>query len=132
MTPDEFKKFQNTAAGRLPSNAHLFMGPVEADRAKPAAPRPLDHGPAVHESCPQGLEVDIILIALRRCLLDHHDAVAYACKPLTDAIAADLGVPDNDPRLHWQYHQLPIGPRKAEGVMVYIFCTASYEHPRSL
>lgn len=59
----------------------------------------------------------ISLTAFRRRLLDP-DAVAYACKPLTDAIASSLGVDDADPIVSWQYFQQQTKGR--EGVLVMI------------
>lgn len=38
-------------------------------------------------------------------LMDEHDNLRAACKPLVDAIAASLGVPDDDPRIRWQYSE---------------------------
>ena len=38
-------------------------------------------------------------------LMDEHDNLKAACKPLVDAIAASLGVPDDDPRIRWQYSE---------------------------
>lgn len=37
--------------------------------------------------------------------LDGHDNLASAFKGCVDGIAARLGVPDNDPRITWQYAQ---------------------------
>jgi hypothetical protein len=37
--------------------------------------------------------------------LDAHDNLPSALKHVVDAIATELGVPDNDPRITWQYAQ---------------------------
>lgn len=41
-----------------------------------------------------------------RRLMDDHDNLRASMKPLVDAIAERLGVPDNDPRLVWEYGQV--------------------------
>ena len=47
----------------------------------------------------------VTLIAMLRREFDAHDNLRAALKPLVDAIAASLGVPDNDRRVRWQYAQ---------------------------
>ena len=47
----------------------------------------------------------VTLIAMLRREFDAHDNLRASLKPLVDAIAASLGVPDNDRRLRWQYAQ---------------------------
>ena len=46
-------------------------------------------------------------------------------KPLRDAIAAELGMDDADPRIRWQYGQTET--RGAEGVLVMV--EAPHPHP---
>lgn len=45
------------------------------------------------------------LLALLRREFDAHDNLRASLKPLVDAIAGSLGVPDNDRRVRWQYSQ---------------------------
>ena len=47
----------------------------------------------------------VTLIAMLRREFDAHDNLRASLKPLVDAIAASLGVPDNDRRVRWQYAQ---------------------------
>lgn len=88
------------------------------DRAKRAPLQALDQGVQKPARSEEGIRWRIELITLRRRLLDAHDAVAYACKPLTDAIADRLGVSDNHPAIEWSYTQL--ATKGTEGVIVRI------------
>lgn len=98
-------------------NPHLFgVGAVEAHRSERASLQTLVRSLQKPKSRKDRVEVRIALIQFRRRLLDGHDAVAYSCKPLTDAIAQTLGVDDADKRLHWQYEQ--VLTKGAEGVAV--------------
>lgn len=45
------------------------------------------------------------LLAMLRREFDEHDNLRASLKPLVDAIAGSLGVPDNDRRVRWQYAQ---------------------------
>ena len=91
---------------------------LEAHGTEPAPARPLDRRGPQHQGGAGGVAVRITCIALRRRLLDRHDAVAFACKPLTDAIAKTLGVDDASPLLDWEYGQ--IVTRGRQGVLVKI------------
>lgn len=94
------------------------VGAVEANRPERPPIQTLDGRLQEPTGSEKGVAVSITVVAFRRRLLDAHDAVAYACKPLTDAIAESLGVDDADRRLHWEYHQLKTtGP---EGTIVLI------------
>ena len=53
----------------------------------------------------QVVVVVVTLIAMLRREFDAHDNLRASLKPLVDAIAASLGVPDNDRRVRWQYAQ---------------------------
>ena len=66
---------------------------------------------------PVGVGVRVALVAFRRRLLDP-DAVAFAFKPLTDAVARSLGVDDADQRVAWEWRQ--VETRGAEGVAVVV------------
>ena len=46
------------------------------------------------------------MVVQTRRLMDSHDNLRSSLKPLVDAIAERLGVPDNDPRLVWEYGQV--------------------------
>ena len=50
--------------------------------------------------------VRILMVVQTRRLMDSHDNLRSSLKPLVDAIAERLGVPDNDPRLVWEYGQV--------------------------
>ena len=54
---------------------------------------------------PSEVVVVVTMIAMLRREFDAHDNLRASLKPLVDAIAASLGVPDNDRRLRWQYAQ---------------------------
>lgn len=58
------------------------------------------------EAGAEGVEYSVAVVAFRRRLLDKHDNLASACKPLTDRITEWLGFDtDNHPRLHWEFLQ---------------------------
>lgn len=58
------------------------------------------------ESAARGVGFRVVLIQCRRRLLDEHDSMRFAVKPLVDAITSWLGFAhDNDPRLRWEYGQ---------------------------
>ena len=52
-----------------------------------------------------GPAVVVTLLAMLRREFDEHDNLRASLKPLVDAIAGTLGVPDNDKRVRWQYAQ---------------------------
>jgi hypothetical protein len=59
----------------------------------------------------------IQFVCLRRRLLDEHDNLRSALKPVVDRITERLGfAADNDERLQWEYHQ--IKTKGKEGVVV--------------
>jgi len=41
-------------------------------------------------------------------LLDSHDNLRTSLKPFVDRIAEHLGVEDSDPRIRWEYLQVPL------------------------
>jgi hypothetical protein len=94
------------------------LGTLETNGPKPAKARPLDDRPEKHQGGKEGVAIRITCVALRRRLLDGHDAVAFSMKPLTDAIARSLRMDDADPRLSWEYSQLRTDGE--QGVMVKI------------
>lgn len=91
------------------------LGGVEAGRAEQAPARALDGRVPERQVGAGSVGVRVVMVAYRRRLLDR-DAVAFACKPLTDAVAATLGVDDDDPRVEWEWRQ--VETRGAEGVSV--------------
>lgn len=97
-------------------NPALFgVGGVEAAGAKRPAVPALDRRQQELARGAESLGLVVSLVAHRRRLLDP-DAVAYSMKPLTDAVAAWLGVDDADSRVTWEWGQVRTdGP---EGVVV--------------
>lgn len=91
------------------------VGAVEAGRTEQAPARALDNGRTKRVGGSSGVAARVVLVAYRRRLLDR-DAVAFACKPLTDAVASTLGVDDDDPRVEWEWRQVQTDG--AEGVAV--------------
>jgi hypothetical protein len=107
-------------------NPHLYpaaagMGAVAADRAEPAPLRPLVQGKQERKARKRGVggraHLRVCIVQFRRRTLDP-DAVAAACKPLTDAVATSLGVDDADPRVEWEWSQVKTAGE--EGVLVKI------------
>lgn len=70
-------------------------------------------------SCRSKTEVVVTVVALRKRLMDGHDNLRFACKPIVDSLTALLGFDDDShPALIWQYGQIQtFGP---EGLMVHI------------
>jgi hypothetical protein len=93
------------------------VGGMEANRTKPASLPALERRKPKRPGGPARVAVRITLVALRHRLLDR-DAIAASMKPLTDAIAATLGIDDDDPRADWEWQQAKTNG--AEGVMVKI------------
>lgn len=95
-------------------NPHLFtLGGLETDRAESVAIRALEQSVQKPAGSSKSLAIRVVVVAFRSRLLDDHDARAYACKPLTDAIAQSLGLKDDtDARISWEYHQIKsqLGP----------------------
>lgn len=117
----KFNDLSETLKQRIRRDNPTVFGPVgrvETNSTKRTAVQALDSRVQKPESGTKGVGIRITLITLRKRLLDKHDAVAYACKPLTDAIAKSLGVDDNDKRLEWEY--LQVKTTGTEGVMVKI------------
>lgn len=54
----------------------------------------------------QGAVVRVGILCILPRLMDEHDNLRAGCKPLVDAIAASLGVPDNHPGVEWFYGQM--------------------------
>ena len=96
---------------------------VETTQPKLAPLPALVRGEQVAADGPRRVAVRVHLVQLRRRLLDAHDNLAFAAKPLVDAIAASLGVDDADPRIRWEYAQAKT--RGQEGVIVRM---EVYEH----
>lgn len=111
------KYFPGASQSTIRRNAGA-VGAVETNRPQRPSIPALDRSLQEPKGGKKGVEVCIRLIALRHRLLDEHDAVAYACKPLTDAIADTFGLKDDDKRLQWEYSQIPT--RGPEGTIVAI------------
>lgn len=110
LSPDLRKRIQ--AQIESEDNA---LGRVETNRAKLPPVGTLERSRKKQQGGSPCMVVS--LTTFRRRLLDP-DAVAYACKPLTDAIAQNIGVDDADSRVYWQHFQQQT--RGAEGVLVMI------------
>lgn len=110
------KGFCQHPDGSWSKRKHPPVGAVEASSAQPASLPALERRIKEQPSRARSL-VRVSLIACRRRLLDP-DAVAFSMKPLTDAIAATLGVDDADPRVEWEWHQIKTAGD--EGVLVKI------------
>ena len=123
MDTDEFKRLLERGWRRQPDGSYSrvpqpgpIVRPVETDRAEPDPLRTVARNGPRHQARTSRLargpdrersKVPVILVtltAIRRRLLDP-DAVAYACKPLTDAVAATLGIDDRDARVRWAWRQ---------------------------
>jgi len=116
MTREEFNRIlAKPAVAR--ANPHL-VGALEADRAQRPTVQALVPGVQKPACGTSGLAIRVTLIACRHRLLDAHDAVEYADKPLVDAIAATLGLDDADPAITWEYGQVRTSGE--EGVIVKI------------
>jgi hypothetical protein len=106
---------------RLARNAKQRTAPaldsVVPYSAEQTATRPLENRPKKREGSASGVRYRVALVAFRRRLLDP-DAVAFSCKPATDAIANWLGVDDADPRVEWEWTQVKSCGR--QGVLVKI------------
>ena len=68
-----------------------------------------------HSIAPEGYgsanRITVTLTRIATGLLDEHDNLRMAFKPTADAVAAWLGMKDNDPRIVWEYR-----PEKAPGL----------------
>mgnify|MGYP007069083806 CR=1 FL=1 len=106
----------------------VWCHPSRVRRVEACQPEP-DRGPALEREAPapesggsgvgarvierrvgtvrpsEAVVLVVTLIAMLRREFDAHDNLRAALKPLVDAIAASLGVPDNDRRVRWQYAQ---------------------------
>lgn len=109
------KYFPGASQSTIRRNAGA-VGAVETNRPQRPSIPALDR--SLQEPASRTPSLAIRLVAFRHRLLDEHDAVAYSCKPLTDAIADTLGVKDDDKRLRWEYSQIPT--RGPEGTIVAI------------
>lgn len=117
MTPALLKKlFPNASQACIARNIGA-VGAMETHGPEPAKTSTLDSRPQKQGRGKAGVVYRVSLVAVRKRLLDP-DAVAFACKPLTDAIAMTLGLDDADPRLVFEYSQTET--KGAEGVLVKI------------
>ena len=87
-------------------NPHLYplAGlPAKESQRTPAPALGRDH--AEQKRCKIRLRIRVDLIAMRRRLLDSDNLVG-SFKHVRDAIAAKIGIDDNDPRIEWHCHQI--------------------------
>ncbi len=112
------KGWTQDAAGRWTAprkGSRPAVGAVETGGSEPVEGRALDGGAPEQGRGSAGVGVRVSLLAYRRRLLDP-DAVAFSFKPLTDCIAASLGVDDADKSVAWEWEQ--VQTRGEEGVVV--------------
>lgn len=100
-------------------NAALFAA-LAARPAQGAEPSRRSHSTDCRLDGPAPrLGYRVTITQFRRRLLDGHDSLAFAVKPIVDEIGVFLGYPnDSDPALHWEYGQQET--RGEEGVIVKI------------
>lgn len=82
-----------------PAVAGLQTQVAESDQRSKKQHRQL----ATSKGC---VAVRVEITSYRRRLLDTHDNLAFSFKRVTDRIAADLGVQDNDERIEWRFYQV--------------------------
>lgn len=118
MSPNEFRKlFPNASTSTIARN--LDLGRAQDPKPEPDPVRALVACPKTRpgQSCRVVCRVSII--SCRRRLLDYVNLVAGA-KGLQDAIAADLGVDDADPRVEWEF--LQVKTAGCQGTIVTLEC----------
>jgi len=93
---------------------------LETTKPKRAALQTLVSRDPAFKGRPQSIGIRVNLIAVRRRLLDSDNLVA-SFKHCRDAIAAQLGLDDNDERIEWRCEQHKTKGR--EGVLVQIEAT---------
>lgn len=104
MTHEDLKRlFPNASQSTLRRNAVAVGGlqteVAESDQRSKKQHRQL----ATSKGC---VAIRIEITSYRRRLLDAHDNLAFSFKRVTDRIAADLGVQDNDERIEWRFYQV--------------------------
>ena len=90
---------------------------VEAIISKSTPAQRLARFPPKQENGKNRVLVRVVLIALRRRILDDDNNVA-SFKPLRDTISRELGVDDGNPAIHFEYGQQPTDGE--EGALVNI------------
>ena len=115
------ERMQNHASESIKRrNPEFFngdMGSVATRRPERNKVSALDGGGKERRQRKGSVVILVSIIALRRRLLDEDSAI-FAAKPLRDAIAASLGLDDEDARIAWQYSQQIT--RGEQGVIVRI------------
>lgn len=115
LTADELRKLlpgisedclrRSAAVGALPDPQR------QPDQRREGENRQLDKSTS-------GVAFRVVIISIRRKLVDAHDNIRSGAKPLADQITESLGfASDDNPRLQWCYHQI-IG--KPTGTIVLI------------
>lgn len=112
------EKFPISEATRR-RNPQLFgLGQVEGPKPKLAPIQTLVDGVQKPAGSQGRVAICITIVQYRRRLLDGHDNLAYAVKPLVDAIAQSLGVDDGDKRLRWEYGQVQTAGEQGTSVKI--------------
>ena len=88
--------------------------PSRVAAVSPAKPKPdplpaLDQGQKARKGAIVGVGLRVVIIRRGKNQLDG-DNLAFAYKGLRDAIAWSLDIDDGDPRVRWEYNQLPGKP----------------------
>jgi hypothetical protein len=101
LDPKSYYEKGSTSFKRL--NPHL-LAPIPAKKPEPKdRSAGNDSGVAART---QSMGYAITIVQFRKRLLDSHDNMRFACKPLVDAITKQLGFTDDaDKRLEWRYEQ---------------------------
>lgn len=100
-------------------NPHLFgVGQVVPAQHKSNPGRALEQNSQGQQSRKNGVVYRVTLVSYRCRLVDAHDNLRHGFKPLTDSIAASLGLDDADKRIRWEFGQ--VESRGQNGVAVKI------------
>lgn len=98
-----------TAAGLIPAVGGQKPEPVQRSGGQDCS----------LEEVRQRLGYRITILSMRRRLVDEHDNLPAAHKPLVDRITQSLGFKsDSDPRLEWNYSQVVIKGRPGTIVQI--------------
>jgi hypothetical protein len=89
---------------------------LRSAKPKQAVTAALEPGQRQSKEGQKGFRHRVVVVALRRRLLDAHDNAKSACKALCDIIAESLEVDDRE--IEWQIEQLKTSGRPGTLVMI--------------